>query len=190
MIRKSDLSQEQIEKQLGATSQPMISQQTNQYVLTSLDYHSKMTVWMAPRYLIWFPIAICVLISAYAVSEFRWTRRPWIAVVLLLSGLAFSQWAWDLAITVAQSLIAAMGVAVVYALLKWVVDRRSRRRSVFSSRPSTAISAPSHRSGTNTGSAPSVPIPITTSLLAGSNNPAIADSTSGPAGEKLVEDTP
>ena len=137
--RKSDWTQDTIGSQMGATSQPFVSQQTNQYVFFSQDHTVPMRVWLAPRYLLWAPVAFFVLIASFFVMEFRWIRRPWISIFLLLSSLTFSQWAWDLSIALVQCLVAAIGIAVMYSTLKWVVDRRARRRSVFASRPSSPM---------------------------------------------------
>lgn len=137
--RKSDWNQDTIGSQLGATSQPFVSQQTNQYVFFSQDHTVPMRIWLAPRYLLWAPVASFVLIASFFIMEFRWIRRPWISIFLLLSSLTFSQWAWDLSIALVQCLIAAIGIAVMYSTLKWVVDRRARRRSVFALRPSSPM---------------------------------------------------
>jgi hypothetical protein len=129
---------------MGATSQPNISPQSNQYVFLSLNQNASMEVWLAPRYLLWIPVAIFLLIGSFFVMEFRWIRKPWLGIGLLLVSLAFSQWAWDLSVALVQSLVAAIGISVLYLMMKWVVDRRTRRRSVFASRisPSLVPSAP------------------------------------------------
>lgn len=135
--RKSEWNQDTLSSFMGATSQPFVSQQTNQYVFFSLDHTASMKVSTAPRILLWAPVALFVLIISFLAMEFRWMRRPWIIVILLLFGLAFSQWAWDLTIALVQCLIIAFGIAAIYAILKWGVDRRARRRSVFALRPSS-----------------------------------------------------
>ncbi len=129
--RKSELTQDKIASQIGATTQPFVSQQTNQYVFYSLDHTVAMKVWTAPRYLLWAPVALFVLMGSFFVMEFSWIRKPWISIFLLLSSLAFSQWAWDLSVAIVQCFVAAIAIAVLYSILKWTVDRRARRRSVF-----------------------------------------------------------
>jgi len=142
--RKNDWTQAEIERQMGATSQPNISPQSNQYIFLSLNQNASMEAWLAPRYLLWIPVAIFLLIGSIFVMEFRWIRKPWLGIGLLLVSLAFSQWAWDLSVALVQSLVAAIGISVLYLMMKWVVDRRTRRRSVFASRirPSLVLSAP------------------------------------------------
>ncbi|MCF7960478.1 MAG: hypothetical protein K9M08_07015 [Pirellula sp.] len=142
--RRNEWTQAEIERQMGATSQPNISPQSNQYIFLSLNQNASMEAWLAPRYLLWIPVAIFLLIGSFFVMEFRWIRKPWLGIGLLLVSLAFSQWAWDLSVALVQSLIAAIGISVLYLMMKWVVDRRTRRRSVFASRisPSLVPSAP------------------------------------------------
>lgn len=132
--RKSDWTQDHIGEKMGATSLPFVSQQTNEYVFFSLDHTVGMRVWTAPRYVLWAPVALFVLIGSYFVLEFKWIRKPSIGILILLSSVAFSQWAWDLSIALVQCFVAAIGIAILYSTLKWVVDRRSRRRSVFAAR--------------------------------------------------------
>ena len=151
--RKSDWTQETIGVQIGATTQPFVSQQTNEFVFFSLDHTVGMKVWTAPRFLLWAPVAMFVLIGSFFVMEFRWIRKPWIGIVLLLSSLAFSQWAWDLSIALVQCFVAAIGIAVMYSTLKWMVDRRARRRSVFALRPSSPLIPSAVRSPALSGSA-------------------------------------
>ncbi len=167
--RKSDWTQETIANQMGATIQPFISQQTNEFVFFSLDHTVGMKVWTAPRYLLWAPVAMFVLIGSFFVMEFRWIRKPWIGVVLLLSSLAFSQWAFELSIALVQCFVAAIGISVLYSTLKWMVDRRARRRSVFALRPSSPLIPSAIRSPALSGSAvlskpASIVLPLSTTI--------------------------
>ncbi|HUP78951.1 MAG TPA: hypothetical protein VM260_10380, partial [Pirellula sp.] len=157
--RKSDWTQDLIGEKMGATSLPFVSQQTNEYVFFSLDHTVGMRVWTAPRYVLWAPVALFVLISSYFVLEFNWIRKPSIGIVFLISSVAFSQWAWDLSIALVQCFVAAIGIAILYSALKWVVDRRSRRRSVFAARPSSPLVPHAARSPSHSGLV-SLPKPV------------------------------
>ncbi|MEQ1827438.1 MAG: hypothetical protein ABL921_15880 [Pirellula sp.] len=150
--RHSEWTQSKLERQLGATEQPLISQQTNDYVLFAMDQRTPMRVWLAPRYLLWVPVALFLLVASFSLVEFRWIQKPWVVIVLMLVSLAFSQWAWDLSIALGQCLIASVGIALTYLALKWVLDRRSRRRSVFAARPNVLPTLGASRSGGATGS--------------------------------------
>lgn len=150
--RTSDWNQEKIGNLIGATPQRFVSQETNQYVFFSLDHTVAMRVWAAPRFLLWAPVALFVLIGSFFVMEFTWIKKPWVLVCLLLLSLAFSQWAWDLSIALVQCLTAAIGIAVIYSTLKWLVDRKSRRRSVFALRPAMALNPSAARAPALSGS--------------------------------------
>ncbi|MCY2985318.1 MAG: hypothetical protein NTY15_16955 [Planctomycetota bacterium] len=150
--RSSDWDQEKIGNLIGATPQRFVSEETNQYVFFSLDHTVSMKVWAAPRFLLWAPVALFVLIGSFFVMEFAWIKRPWVITTLLLVSLVFSQWAWDLSIALVQCLIAAIGIAVMYSTLKWVVDRKSRRRSVFALRPGIAMNLSAARAPSHSGS--------------------------------------
>jgi hypothetical protein len=151
--RTSDLNQEAIASQIGASSQRFVSEQTNQYVFFSLDHTIAMKAWTAPRTLLWAPVALFVLVGSFLVMEFKWIRRPWFGIALLLLSLAFSQWMFDLSIALSQCFVAAILVAALYAILKWVVDRRARRRSVFVSRPSSPMIPVAGKAASQSGSA-------------------------------------
>ena len=164
--RTSDLNQETIASQIGATSQRFVSEQTNQYVFFSLDHTIAMKAWTAPRTLLWAPVALFVLVGSFLVMEFKWVRKPWVGISLLLASLAFSQWLFDLSVALSQCFVVAIVVAALYATLKWVVDRRARRRSVFVSRPSSPMISVAARNPSQSGSAvlPSPKVAISTSV--------------------------
>ena len=150
--RSSDWDQEKIGSSIGATPQRFVSEETNQYVFFSLDHTVSMKVWAAPRFLLWAPVALFVLIGSFFVMEFTWIKRPWVMTTLLLMSLVFSQWAWDLSIALVQCLVAAIGIAIMYSTLKWVVDRKSRRRSVFALRPGISMNLSAARAPSLSGS--------------------------------------
>ena len=150
--RTSEWNQERIAEMIGAAPQRFVSQETNQYVFFSLDHTVAMRVWAAPRFLLWTPVALFVLIGSFFVMEFAWIKKPWVLVSLLLLSLAFSQWAWDLSIALVQCLTAAIGIAVIYSTLKWIVDRKSRRRSVFALRPGMVLNPSAARAPALSGS--------------------------------------
>ena len=186
--RKSELTQSEIEKQMNATSQPTISQQTNKYVFLSLDPNASMKLWLVPRYLLWLPVALFVLVGSFAIMEFRWIRKPWLAIALLLSGLTFSQWAWDISIALVQSLVAAIGIAIFYMTMKWIMDRRSRRRSVFASRPGPSLRSIATRSAPLSGSSPALANEVPSKNIAARGAIVVDASTTaivGDAGEVL-----
>lgn len=148
--RSSEYSQEQLERTLGATHQSIVTQQTNQYDLTSMTGANALETWFIPSSLIWLPTALLVLLISALMTEKRWLRWPFAWILLLTAVLLFSQWAWDISVIAAQSVVVAVTVAIAYGLLRWLLDRRARRRSIFVSR-STSV-ATSHASRGNAAS--------------------------------------
>lgn len=136
--RKSDRTQQRMEAELGATKQPEVTLlQTNQYDLTTLAGNQALSAWFIPRSLIWLPVAIVVLLLSMSLGESSWLRKPWLWSGLLVTWLIFSQWSWDISILLAQTILAALGMAMTYGLLRWLINRRARRRSIFVSRSSS-----------------------------------------------------
>lgn len=141
LTRKSEYSQEAMERTLGASRQSIISQQTNQYDLISMTGAASLESWFIPSSMIWLPVAFLVLVFSVLMNERRWLRWPWIWIVTLLGGFLFSQWAWDISIIVAQSAVAAISISITYWLTRWLLDRRARRRSIFVSRSPSVVTA-------------------------------------------------
>ena len=136
-----------------------------------------MKAWTAPRTLLWAPVALFVLVGSFLIMEFKWIRRPWVGILLLLASLAFSQWMFDLSIALSQCFVAAILVAVLYAILKWVVDRRARRRSVFVSRPSSPMISVAGRAPSQSGSSV-LPSPIAAVATLASGNAVVESQPS------------
>lgn len=132
--RLSDLDQVGLENQMGATSQPIVSQNTNQYLFYGLTQRSPMQVWLAPRYLLWVPVALCMLLGTIAVLEMRWLQRPWLGMLVLAVCVGFTMWDWDFAAAIVQCMILAIAVAFMYCGLTWLLDRQTRRRTIFAKR--------------------------------------------------------
>lgn len=59
--------------------------------------------------------------------------------------MTLSQWAFDSTLLFSQALVAASGLSLTFFILRWTFDRNSRRKSVFSGRPSQIGSAAASR---------------------------------------------
>jgi hypothetical protein len=132
--RVGQSDQEEIEVRIGATPQPVLAQQVNQYDLTSVASTQPLEAIFVPSALIWLPVSMVVLALATVLRDSRWIRWPWFWAVFLGAFFVFSQFAWDISLLVLQAAIGAVGLAVLYGLARWAVDRRARRRSIFVSR--------------------------------------------------------
>lgn len=157
MVRASEYSQSQMEQSLGATHQAEVTLQTNQYDLCSMTGNASLETWFVPSSLIWFPIAITVWVLAALMTEKQWLRWPWAWVLLLCMAMLFSQWAWDISVIAAQAACVAILIALLYSLLRWLLDRRARRRSIFVSRSTTVTAANASRASAGSGSNLAIP---------------------------------
>jgi len=147
LARDSDLSQERIEGIMGATQQTSVTpNQTNRYDLQTVTGTHALHAWFLPRSLIWLPVAVLVLLMSITMGGSRWVHQPGLWGALLVGFLLFSQWAWDVSILVAQTTLAALSIAIAYRLMRWLFDRRARRRSIFVNRPTSMVSASNPRS--------------------------------------------
>jgi hypothetical protein len=139
--RVGELSQEQMEEKLGASTQPILAQQVNQYDLNCVASTRSLEATFVPSALIWLPVSLTVLVLAVVLKGNRWIRWPWFWAVFFAFFFIFSQIFWDISLLVLQAAIAAVGLAMVYSLARWLMDRRARRRSIFVSRNYTPAGA-------------------------------------------------
>jgi hypothetical protein len=132
--RVGQSDQEEIEVRIGATPQPVLAQQVNQYDLTSVASTQPLEAIFVPSALIWLPVSMVVLALAIVLRDSRWIRWPWFWAIFLGVFFVFSQFAWDISLLVLQAAIVSVGLAILYGLARWAMDRRARRRSIFVSR--------------------------------------------------------
>jgi hypothetical protein len=145
LVRDDQWNQETLEKQFDATSQPIVESQVNRYTLVALDEQNAPWIMMVPRIMIWVPAALVALVAFFLVSEFHWLRNKYLWVAGLLLLVTLSQWAFDSTLLFSQALVAASGLSLTFFMLRWTFDRNSRRKSVFSGRPSQIGSAAASR---------------------------------------------
>ncbi|MFZ4080838.1 MAG: hypothetical protein ACOYKN_06400 [Pirellula sp.] len=148
--RVGTTDQQQLEERFGATRQPVLAQQVNQYDLTSIASTQPLEATFVPSALIWLPVSLIVLLLAVVLKDNRWIRWPWFWALFLGSFFIFSQIAWDVSLLVLQAAVVSVALAVLYALARWVMDRRARRRSIFVTRQySPTTISPKSMAGAN-----------------------------------------
>ncbi len=87
--------------------------------------------------LLWLPIGLISIGGALLVSLFRSFRHP-AALLLLIACVLSMATIWpDLAILLGQTAMVALVIILLYALTQAAVESRVRRRSVFTSRPTS-----------------------------------------------------
>lgn len=135
--RNSPMDQADLEQWLSASSQRPLAQAANKYVVSSYGAVAGFQVWTVSRLLLWLPIGLIAIGGALLVSLFRTFRHP-AALLLLVACVLSMATIWpDLAILLGQTSIAALVVVLLYALTQAAMESRVRRRSVFTSRPTS-----------------------------------------------------
>ncbi len=135
--RRSPMDQADLEQWLSASSQRPVAQAANKYVVSSYGAVAGFQVWTVARLLLWLPIGLIAIGGAVLVSLFRSFRHP-AALLLLIACVLSMATIWpDLAILLGQTALVALGIVVLYALTQAAIESRVRRRSVFTSRPTS-----------------------------------------------------
>jgi hypothetical protein len=169
--RVGSFTQGDLERRFEATEQPVVSQQVNQYDMTSLAYDTDLQATFLPSALVWLPASLLVLGLTVLLKDYRWLRRPWLWGTFLSLFFLFSQLALDVSLLVFQAALAAVALAVFYSLVRWVLDRRARRRSVFVSRQYTPAPAANSKASLGKRNVPSSLILRSTVAAEGKENP-------------------
>ncbi len=138
--RRSRYSQELVEKEFGASVQPLIASQTNQYVFTSVgstgtnsDYFIGQ-IRVVPRYVLWLPVAMAVLILTALWPKLGVLRHPWLLLVVVVILGLLSMIAADMTIMLIQAALASLLIVTLVKLLSWASKQRVHRRSIFTNR--------------------------------------------------------
>lgn len=135
--RSSPMDQSDLEQWLSASSQRPLAQAANKYVVSTYGAVAGFQVWTVSRLLLWLPVGLISIGGALLVSLFRSFRHP-AALLLLIACVLSMATVWpDLAILLGQTALLAIVIVLLYALTQAAVESRVRRRSVFTSRPTS-----------------------------------------------------
>ncbi len=137
--RASQLNQRQLEELLGARSQEPPPASANSYVMSGRGTIRATDAWVLSRFILWFPVGSLAIAISFTALNYSVVRKPSV-VFALASALAAMATVWpDLAVLAAQTSLLSLGLVVLVWVCQAAVDSRVRRRSVFSTRPSTYI---------------------------------------------------
>lgn len=137
--RLSPQDQPFFEQWLGASEQPPLAESANRYVVSTYGPVGEFQCWTASRLLLWLPVGLAAIGAALAVSAWRALRHP-ASIVLLAIAISLPAAAWpDLAILLGQTTLLALLIVMLYALTQAAIESRVRRRSVFTTRPTSAM---------------------------------------------------
>lgn len=135
--RSSPMDQVDLEQWLSASSQRPLAQAANKYVVSTYGAVAGFQVWTISRLLLWLPIGLISIGGALLVSLFRSFRHPAALLLLIACVLALASIWPDLAILLGQTALVALVIVLLYGLTQAAVESRVRRRSVFTSRPTS-----------------------------------------------------
>ncbi|MCU0716398.1 MAG: hypothetical protein MUD03_09760 [Pirellula sp.] len=138
LARQDSKSQSELEREMGASVQPDVGIQVNQYSLVALDTQDFAQATFVPRFLIWTPLALLTLALSSLLFKAGRNRNVFavVAAVPLLAALV--SWSVDITILVTQSMVVACAILLVYAFVEWILDRNARKKSVFAGRGTVA----------------------------------------------------
>lgn len=157
--RKSQWDQAQLETWIGTGFQEPLPASANVYVMSGLGPDHPVTVWVLSRLVLWFPVGLLAVALSFAVLNFALFRHP-AFVFALAVGVGGLAMVWpDMAVLVGQTSAFSIGLVALVLVMQAAIDTRVRRRSVFSTRPSTYIDRSEYTShariGRSTQSTPS-----------------------------------
>ena len=101
-------------------------------------------VWILSRFVLWFPVGIIAIVTSFSALNFAAVRKPIFvfAMAVSVAGLAM---VWpDMAALAGQTAVLSLGLVALVWVIQAAVDSRVRRRSVFTTRPSTYIERSEH----------------------------------------------
>ncbi len=137
--RHSPWDQASLEQLTGATGLQRLPLSANRYVMSGRGPVGTLRVWVLSRFVLWFPVGVVAIAIAVLVLNIAFFRQPIFAFALagVVASLAM---VWpDLAILVGQTAIISLGLVALVLATQAAVESRVRRRSVFTTRPSTYV---------------------------------------------------
>lgn len=145
LSRESTYQQQEIETWVGASPQPGVEQNHNQYILSGLGTNQVFQVWVVPRVWVWLPIGTVVLFATALWYRFQFLRHPLMLVVVAGCLAILIPISPDLSILLYQTLACSSLIVLTIRISRWAIDRRVQRRTIFRSRPSTYVTRPIDR---------------------------------------------
>ncbi|MFO1062586.1 MAG: hypothetical protein U0892_01760 [Pirellulales bacterium] len=135
--RRSAVDQEGLEQWIGASNQPPIARSANVYLLSTYGAPQEQMAWVATRLVFWLPVGIVAVFISVSLAVWRKLRHP--AFLIMLAALLFSlALVWpDMAIMALQTTVPAVSIVLLFALTQAAVESRVRRRSIFTTRPTS-----------------------------------------------------
>lgn len=143
--RKSTKTEQDLVKMLSAADTRLPSS-SNQYLLSGQSPSEPFRVLVLARFLLWFPVGTLSIAITALVINFRFFRRPIAGMLLAFAIGAIAMASPDLGVLLGQTAVISLGLVVLVLITHAAIESRVRRRSVFTTRPSTHLDNSDHLS--------------------------------------------
>ncbi|MCA9127004.1 MAG: hypothetical protein KDB22_07960 [Planctomycetales bacterium] len=145
----------------GSMTRPVSS---NRYLMSGYGSNPSAGTWVFSRMALWMPVGSLAILLVYCIWNFSAFRTPIAMAIyaLIVTSLA-TLWP-DFALLVAQTSVISLSLVVLFLATQVAIDSRVRRRSVFTSRPSSTLESMVRFSGSK-----SFPVPPPAAAHAGSS---------------------
>lgn len=129
---------------LDATDLEQLPASANQYLMSGKYPTAPFRVHVVSRFIFWFPIgSLAIAIVALLINR-PVLRKPLYGAVLALLISTCAMVYPDLGVLLGQTAVASLGLVAMVLTTQAAIESRVRRRSVFSSRPSTYVDGSDH----------------------------------------------
>ncbi len=156
-----------------ATEVEQLPASANQYLMSGRFPASPFQVLVVSRFIFWFPIGTFAILLTALLINLPFLRRPEYAAGLALLISTSAMVYPDVGVLLGQTSLAALGLVALVLTTQVAIESRVRRRSVFTSRPSTYADGSDnfsvHRS-VRVSEAPTA-VPAGSSVAAGGEKP-------------------
>ena len=115
---------------------------TNRYLMSGDLPTQTLSLWVIPRFLLWFPIGLVAIGLTVLILNAKWARRPQAVLLLALLIACAAMIFPDLAFLCGQTALVSISLIVLVTLTHIAIESRMRRRSVFG--PRTARDGSDH----------------------------------------------
>ncbi len=162
--RESGEDQASLEQWLGSSVQTRQSLSANSYVMSGQGVFRPQTVRVLSRFALWLPMGLLAIVLSVLTLSFSFLRSPVVAIVLAVA-IASLAMVWpDMAVLFGQTALISLSLVVLIFVTQAAIDTRVRRRSVFTTRPTTYVDGSEQNSvGRGTRA------PISTAIRTGSS---------------------
>jgi hypothetical protein len=142
--RAGEQDQASLERWLGSSVQARQPLSANSYIMSGQGVVVPQDVWILSRLVLWLPMGSVAIAFSISVLAIPWLRRPATAIVLAIGILSLAMVWPDLAVLFGQTAVLSLSLVVLIWITQAAIDTRVRRRSVFTSRPSTYLDGSDH----------------------------------------------